>query len=97
MRHQKNTENECGHETVAERPFTDTCVIDEVRITVQKGYEVLKIFKVYEYNVTQHDPQTGHGGLFVEYIDTLLKLKTEASGYKNPDDQDRYINNFYAS
>ena len=54
--------------------------MDEVRLAVQKGYKVLEIFEVYEYDVTQYDWQTGQGGHFVQYIDTFLKLKTEASG-----------------
>ena len=78
---EKNLENECAHETVAERALTGTWVIDEVRLAVQKGYEVIEIFEVYEYDVTQYDPQTVQGGLFVEYINTFLKLKAEASGY----------------
>ena len=41
-------ENDCAHETVAERAFTGTWVIDEVRMAVQKGYEVIEIFYVYE-------------------------------------------------
>ena len=56
---------------------------------------------MYEYAVTQYDSQTGQGGLFVEYINTFLKLKTEASGYpswvRTPEDEDRYIDAFYAS
>ena len=43
-----NLENECAHETVTERVLTGTWVIDEVRLAVQKGYEVLEIFEVYE-------------------------------------------------
>jgi len=43
----------------------------------------------------------GQGGLFVEYVDTFLKLKTEASGYpdwvRTTEDKDRYISNFHAS
>jgi len=76
-------------------------VADEVRLAVQNGYEVTKMIEVYEYDVTQYDPQTGHGGLFAKYIDTFLKLKTEASGYpdwvQTPEYDDRYIANFYAS
>ena len=38
---------------------------------------------------------------FIQYIDTFLKLKTEASGYpswvRTPEDEDRYIANFSAS
>jgi hypothetical protein len=49
----------------------------------------------------QYDPETDDGGLFVEYINTFLKLKTEASGYPNwvqcPKDEDRCISEFYKS
>jgi len=54
-------------------------VIDKGRLAVQKSYEVIEISEVYEYAVTQYDPQTGQGGLFVEYVATFLKLKREAS------------------
>jgi len=56
---------------------------------------------VYEYVLPQYDPQTGKGGLFNEYVDTFLELKTEASGYpdwvRTPEDENRYISNFQAS
>jgi hypothetical protein len=75
--------------------------MDEVRLAVQKGYRVLEVFEVYEYNVTQYDRQNGEGGLFVDYINTFLKLKAEASGFpawvRTPDDEDRYINTFFES
>ena len=67
-------------------------VIDEVRLAVQMCYEVIDIFEVYEYAVTHYDPQTGQGGPFVEYVDTVLKLKMEASRYQDwvrtPEDED---------
>ena len=47
---------------------------------------------MYEYQVTQYDPETGEGGLFVAYTNTFLKLKGEASGYPgrvhSPEDED---------
>jgi len=56
---------------------------------------------VNEYAVTRYDRQKGQGGFFVQYIDTFLKMKTEASGYpdwvRTSEDQDRYVDNFYAS
>ena len=58
----------------------------------------MEVHEVYEYQVTQHDPQTGNGGLFAQYIDTFLKLKAEASVYPSwvqcPSDEDRYISEF---
>jgi hypothetical protein len=35
----------------------------------------------YVYQTTQYDTQTKDGGLFVDYINTFLKLKAEASGF----------------
>jgi hypothetical protein len=43
----------CTHETVAERAFIGTWVIDEVRLAVQKGYHVIELYEVYEFKVTQ--------------------------------------------
>jgi hypothetical protein len=39
-------------------------VLDEIRLTVQEEYEFVEVHEVYEYQVTQYDPQTGEGGLF---------------------------------
>ena len=44
---------------------------------MEKGYKVLEIYEVYEYQVTQYNPVTGEGGFFVDYINTFLKLKAE--------------------
>ena len=53
------------HETIAESVLTGTWVIVEVRLAVQKGYDIIEVFEVYEYDVTQYDPKTG---LVYEYI-----------------------------
>jgi len=56
--------------------------------------------EVYECEVTKYDPQTREGGLFVDYINTFLKLKDETSGYPswvlNPEDEERYVETFNA-
>ena len=68
------------HETVAESALTGTWVLVENRRAVKKSYKLVEVHEVYEYQVTQYNPQTGNGGLFVQYIDTFLKLKADASG-----------------
>ena len=82
-----------------EQPLTGTWVMDEVRLAVEKGYRILEIYKVYEYQVTQHNPETGEGGLSVDYINTLLILKAETSGYpswvRNPEDEELYVEAFW--
>jgi len=73
--------------------------MDEVRLAVQKGYRILDIHEVYEYQVTKFNPETGEGELFVNYINTFLKLKAEASGYpgwvRSPKDENRYEESFW--
>ena len=67
----------------------------------QKCYKVLDIIEVYEYEVFKYDPQAREGGLFSDYINTFLKLKSDASGYpslfRNPEGEERYVETFYAA
>jgi hypothetical protein len=58
---EQNTHRECTHDSVQERAILGTWVADEVRLAVQKGYRVLKVYEVYEHAVTQYDRQTGKG------------------------------------
>jgi hypothetical protein len=53
--------------------------MDELRLAVQKDYKVIEVYVVYKYQTTQYDSQSRDGGLFVDYINTFLKLKAEAS------------------
>jgi len=90
---------ECQHFSDAKRCLDGTWVIDEVRLAVNKGYKILEVQEVYHYEVTQYNPDTGVGGLFVKYINTFLKLKQEPSGYPSwvriPDNEDKFIRQFY--
>jgi hypothetical protein len=56
------------------------------------------VYGFYVYDITQFDPAKGDGVLFVQYINTFLKLKAEVSVYltwvRNPDDEDRFVHNF---
>lgn len=94
---EKNIEN-CKHND-KERAFIATYVAEELRVAVEKGYTILKIFEAWEYHTTKYNPATKSGGIFAEYIDTFLKLKTQASGYpswcKTNDDKDQFIQSFY--
>jgi len=71
-----------------------------VRLAIQKGYHVLDILEVYEYEVTKYDPHTRECGLFSEYINTFLKLKAVSSCYTawvgNPEDEECYVMTFEA-
>jgi len=72
--------------------------MDKVRLVVEKRH---RIYEVYEYQVTQYNPERGEGGLFVDYINTILKLKAEAcrspDRVHSPEDADRYVYSFWQS
>jgi len=92
---ERNISGECKHLGDDERALTGTWVLDEVRLAVENSYRILEIFEVYDYQITQYIRETGQGGLFVDYINTFLKRKAEASGYpswvQSPEDEERYI------
>ena len=76
-----SSSTECVDTRDYDRALTGTWVMDELRLGVQKGYRILEIYEVYEYHVTQYNPETREGGLSVYYINTYIKLKMGASGY----------------
>ena len=59
------------------------------------GYGLVDVFEFWEYSVTYFDKVTNPGGLFVEYVDLLMKLKNVSSGFlswvQSQNDKDRYI------
>jgi len=71
----------------------------KVRLSVEKWYRILEIYEVYEYQVTQYNPETGEGGLFVDYINTFLKLKVDATDYpgrvRSPEDEEMCVETFW--
>jgi hypothetical protein len=76
---EQNITTECNHETVSEWAFVDKWVMDKIRLAVEKGSVVIEVHEVYGHQITKYDPQTGEGGIFVQFINTFLKLKAEAS------------------
>ena len=44
---ERNADGECAHETVSESALTGNWIIDEVRLAVQKIYEVIEVFELY--------------------------------------------------
>ncbi|XP_015600909.1 uncharacterized protein LOC107270419, partial [Cephus cinctus] len=74
-------QNLCIHENSEDRTFTGTWVSVELQKAVGMGYIITKIEEIWQYEVSQYDPSTRIGGLFVDYIDTFLKVKQESSGW----------------
>jgi hypothetical protein len=49
---ESNSKTDFTHESVAERALVSTLVLDEVWLAVEKGYLVIEVMEVYEYQVT---------------------------------------------
>ena len=47
-------------------------------MAVENGYDICEIYEIYQYQVTQFNPDMVQGGLFADYINKFLKLKTMA-------------------
>lgn len=71
----------CKHEDERKREFTGTWVSCELQKAVSLGYNVLKIQEIWQYQTTQYVPENQSGGFFVNYINTFLKIKQQASGF----------------
>ena len=86
----------CTHENVADREFTNIWVVQKIRKAVSVGYKIVNIYEIWQYEVTQYNPQTMEGGHFTDYINTFLKIKQEASGWPSDcldeESKKRYIN-----
>jgi len=64
-----------------ERYIVGTWVVDEVRKAVEMDYGLVDVLEFWEYEVTCFDRGNNSGGHFAEYVNMLLKLKQDSSGY----------------
>ena len=94
------SQNECCHESENERILHGTWVSEELKKAVEFGYEVKKIYEIYQYKMSQFNQTTNEGGLFSGYIDKFFIQKTEASGYPSDcvteEEKKRYIDDLKA-
>ena len=89
---------ECTHRA-KKRALTETWISTEVQKAVSLGYEVLQIHYVWNYaETTCYDHATGKGGLFANYMNELITVKMEASGYPSnvttDEEKEEFIKNF---
>ena len=81
--------NVCGHlkqsncyHSDDERAIEGTWISEEVKHAIKNGYQMIKIFSIWHFNQKEvYDKQTKTGGLFTEYVNKFLKMKTEATGF----------------
>ena len=71
----------CTH-TDEERAIVGSWVSLEIQKAFEKGYKVQELYEVRHFEEhTQYNPQKKEGGLFAEYVNAMLKMKQEASGF----------------
>ena len=63
----------CPHSR-EERVLLGTWCTPEIEKAIEMGYELLDVHEVWNFEKSE-------GGLFAEYVDAWLKIKTEASGW----------------
>jgi hypothetical protein len=88
----------CMH-NVKERSIEGTWVTEELKLALQNGYTVEKVFSIWHWSQSeQYDPILRKGGLFTEYVDAFLKVKQENSGYPDwcvtEEDKNIYIKKY---
>ena len=70
------TYNLCELYTVQDRSFWGTYVSVEIQLALKKGYRIVDVSEVWSWSKTKRTTN-----LFKDYINTFLKIKTEASGW----------------
>ena len=88
----------CDHND-DQRTFVGTWCTPELMKALDKGYELLEMYEVYDWTrSSQYDPRTREGGLFAHYVNTFLKIKQEASGWpdwcKTDEDKAKYVRDY---
>jgi len=95
----EKSSDQCTHSD-GERMIHGTYIADELRLAVQKGYRIIKIYEAWHYEETTcFDKKTRKEGIFAEYIDMFVKLKTSYSGFpswcKSQADKDLFVKSFF--
>ena len=71
---------ECELDDYQKRMFWGTFVTKELRLALLKGYRIVDVSEVWSWKEEKRSKE-----LFKRYINTFLKLKTEASGWPHCD------------
>ncbi|KAF4528493.1 hypothetical protein B566_EDAN016897 [Ephemera danica] len=76
----------CLHNDSRDRTIGCTWVIEEVRLAIKHGYNVLEIYEIWEYEC------------FFDYVNTFLKIKQQSSGWPewcvDEETKERYIQKY---
>ncbi len=78
---QYSQQEHCEHNE-EDRCLECTWVSLEIKTALENGYQIKKVFGIWHWTRTQqYNPLTKLGGLFTSYVNSMLKIKQDASGY----------------
>ena len=73
--------------------------LDEVQMSIQKGYKFLDILEIYEYVVVKYDPHAREAVYLRVILTRSLNLRprlvSTLAGFEPPEDEERYVEPFY--
>jgi hypothetical protein len=89
----------CNHSR-EERALVGTWCTLEVQEAVERGYEIIEMHEVWHFTKRiKYNPVTKDGGIFTTNINTMLKIKQEASGFptnvKTDEQKSAYVSEYY--
>jgi hypothetical protein len=95
----KLKQRNCTHNN-KQRAIEGTWITEEVKHALKRGYILIKIFSIWHFKEKEiYNEKTKSGGLFTEYVNKFLKMKTEASGFpdriKTIEEKKLFISNYY--
>ena len=95
----KIKQRNCTHNE-KERSIEGTWITEEVKHALKRGYKILKIFSIWHFTENEiYNKETKTGGLFTDYVNKFLKMKTEATGFpdrlKTTLEKQTFINDYY--
>ncbi|CAH2005856.1 unnamed protein product [Acanthoscelides obtectus] len=86
---------ECQH-SIQERSIKGTWVIEEVLKAIEKGYQIIETYEIWEYDTIQLSKD--QEGLFSGMMNKFLHIKQQASGWPKhcltDEEKNRYIDAF---
>ena len=74
----KNAALNCNH-TEDERYWTGTWSTLEISFALKRGYILVHVYEIWNFEKSQYDPKTRSGGIFAEFMNTFLRVKQESS------------------
>ena len=90
-------EKRCQH-TTEERCLISTWVSVELKLAIEKGYQILEIYEIWNFTEISGGDQNENIGIFTRFINDCLKVKVESSDFPQKDmtleEKQLYIENY---